>query len=79
MLIHTKPCRTTPSIIDFRSFVHKACVLYRSMYQELHAKNPYLDNRQPSERRTHIQDYPKTYITRTQSAWYFCMLNARHD
>lgn len=49
------------------------------MYQELHAKNPYLDNHQPSELWTHIQDYPKTYITRTQSAWYFCMLNARHD
>ena len=42
-------------------------------------KNPYLDNRQPSELRTHIQDYPKTYITRTQSAWYSCILNARHD
>ena len=40
---------------------------------------PYISNRQPIERRTHIQDYPKTYITRTQSAWYFCMLNARHD
>lgn len=39
----------------------------------------YLDNHQPSELQTHIQDYPKTYITRTQSAWYFCMLNARHD
>jgi len=49
------------------------------MYQELHAKNPYLDNRQPSERRTHIQDYPKTYITRTKSAWHPCILNARHD
>ena len=47
--------------------------------QELHAKNPYLDNPQPSERRTHIQDYPKTYITRTQSAWYSCILSARHD
>lgn len=49
------------------------------MYPELHTKNPYLDNRQPSERQTHIQDYPKTYITRTQSAWYSCILNARHD
>ncbi len=49
------------------------------MYQELHAKNPYLDNHQPSEFWTHIQDYPKTYITRTQSTWYSCILNARHD
>lgn len=49
------------------------------MYQELHAKNPYLDNHQPSELWSHIQDYPKTYITRTQSAWYSCILNARHD
>lgn len=42
-------------------------------------KNPYLDNRQSSELRTHIQDYPKTYITRTQNAWHSCILNARHD
>ena len=49
------------------------------IYPELHTKNPYLDNRQPSERRTHIQNYPKTYIIRTQSAWYSCILNARHD
>lgn len=49
------------------------------MYPELRTKNPYLDNHQPSELWTHIQDYPKTYITRTQSAWYSCVLNARHD